>query len=205
MKLLFPATQGPPDRRFARGRSGRAALSLVETLLSVVLVGGLIAVSLNLVGASAVGNQKSGDRSRGQLLAEALASEILMQAYANPDGAPLWGLEVGESNASRTTFDDVDDYDGWTESPPTLRDGTVLADFGGWSRSVAVAWVDADNLNQPILLDEGVKRVTITVRHNGVPAATRTVIRTDEGPSGAGPSVITLIYADPEASLDDDY
>lgn len=77
---------------------------------------------------------------------------------------PTIGTDTGEGSSSRTDFDDVDDYHGWSASPPQDRGGSDLVDYAGWTRSVTVEYV---NPVQPGSLgtasDGGAKRITVTV------------------------------------------
>ncbi len=156
-----------------------AGFSLAETLMAILIVSGLLVVAMNTAGASRVAQQSLGERGVGQLLALSLMSEIQAQPYQDR-GAALFGREIGELVASRATFDDVDDYDGWMESPPLYKDGSEIPDRAGWRRSVAVALVKVDNPNQTVLIDEGAKRITVTVTHNGREITILMAVRTDE-------------------------
>lgn len=152
--------------------------TLVETVVSTFLVGIVIVAALNTVGASVVGQQKMGDRGRGQLLAHDLMVEILQQSYEEPDDPPGFGREPSESGGSRTDYDDVDDYDGWDSSPPQYKDGTEMPDLAGWGRSVTVRYVDPSDLTKIEESDKGVKRVIVTVTRHDVTVATLVAIRT---------------------------
>jgi hypothetical protein len=68
-------------------------------------------------------------------------SEIVSQDYSDPTVSGLWGPELTEGLTGRTAFDDVDDYSGFSESPPKDRSGVAMAGWTGWRRSVAVTWV----------------------------------------------------------------
>lgn len=46
-----------------------------------------------------------------------------------------------ESGETRSTFDDVDDYNNYSESPPVDRNGQVLTDFSNYTRKVEVYYV----------------------------------------------------------------
>jgi hypothetical protein len=165
----------------------RDALSMVETLVSILLVGGLVVVSLDTLGQSARGQQYAADRGRAQHLAADLLSEIMQQYYHEPDyqiaelGAEAevgitmpgsitvtFGVNVGEVSTDRSTFDDVDDYHNWSESPPKHRDGTTMAGFDDWKRSVIVNYVNPTSLNQTVSSDQGAKRIIVIVERNGV-------------------------------------
>ena len=158
------------------------ALSMIEAVISIAIVGVMMVAALNTVGASKLGQQKTGDRGKGALLAQQLISEILRQHYLEPVDTPGFGRESSESGGDRADYDDVDDYDGWASSPPEEKDGTVIPDLNGWRRSVEVDWVSPDDLNTPIGDDKSVKRIIVTVSRDGVPVASLTAVRTASGP-----------------------
>jgi len=174
------------SRTRPRSLARRRGFSMVEAVFCVVLVGGLVVVSLDTLGASKVAQRSLGDRTRGSLLASALMSEILSQSYEDPNQSPIWGRESGESPLLRSTFDDVDDYINWSASPPLNRDGTSIPGLSGWRQSVTVDWVDQSDLNTPWVSGSGVKRVTVTITHNNVVVATLVGVKTGT-PTGSLP------------------
>lgn len=166
------------SRRSSRRPTSRA-FSMIETTVCILIVGITLVAALNTLGASVSGQSKTNDRSVGQLLAQALMSEILQQAYVEPVDTPAFGRESGESASSRANYDDVDDYDGYTESPPQMKDGTILTEYAGWQRTVSVNWASGLDFRANSLIDSGLKRIVVTVSHNGVTAATTTAVRSD--------------------------
>lgn len=58
-------------------------------------------------------------------------------------GPGALGLDAGENAADKRSFDDVDDFNGWSEAPPRDPLNAVLPRFAGYSRAVAVSYVDA--------------------------------------------------------------
>jgi hypothetical protein len=135
------------------------------------------------VGAVRLGEYKIAERGRGMHLAQDLMVEILQQSYLEPVDTPLFGPEASEADTSRADYDDVDDYNGWSASPPQQRDGTVMADWSGWSRGVTVVWANPAELTQAAVSDAGIKRITVTVAHDGVPVASLVALRTVAGPT----------------------
>jgi type II secretory pathway pseudopilin PulG len=158
----------------------RRALTLVEAVVSIAIVGVMLVAALNTVGASLATQKKMGDRSRAMLLAQDLMSEVVQQHYEDPALSPGgFGLGVDKiGDGSRGLWDDVDDYDGWSASPPQEKDGTVLTGFEGWRRSVAVDWVDSADVATKLGSDTGVKRITVTVTFKDLPLATLAALRT---------------------------
>jgi MSHA pilin protein MshD len=166
--------------RSTRQRAGHPrAFTLVEAVISILIVGIMFIAAMNTVGASRLTQHKASLVSRGQQLAESLASEMLRQNYEDPDGTPAFGRESNESATPRTSWDDVDDYDGLSESPPATKDGTALTNATGWKRTVKVEWVDPANPSQVQTVETGVKRIVVTVAYNGVPQATLVCLKTD--------------------------
>jgi len=159
----------------------RRALTLVESVVSIAIVGVMLVAALNTVGASQVTQQKIGQRSRAMLLAQDLMAEILQHYYEDPDlAAGSFGLTVAEmSDGDRSLWNDVDDYNGWSASPPQQKDGTELSDFDGWRRSVSVSWVDSADPVTELGSDTGVKLITVTVAFNDLPLARLSALRTN--------------------------
>lgn len=53
------------------------------------------------------------------------------------------GLDAGESAVDKRTFDDIDDFNGWTESPPQDPVMRALPAFQAYSRSVTARYLDS--------------------------------------------------------------
>ncbi|TWT41163.1 hypothetical protein RAS1_38570 [Phycisphaerae bacterium RAS1] len=171
--------------RSIRSRSARA-ISMTEVVVASLLVSLVLTASLQTVSAARMGVERTGERARGMALAQDLMSEILAQNYSDPDGAlidvgggglevvtvgggrlRILGAEVEISNGTRSLFNDVSDYDGWTESPPARKVGTVIAGHADWGRRVLVHNVDAADLDTAAPSDTGLKRVQVDVIRDG--------------------------------------
>jgi type II secretory pathway pseudopilin PulG len=154
-----------------RRQGARSGFSLIEAVISTLIVGILMVASLTVLGASRAGQLKTADRARGEQLAMEFMNEILQGDYLEPDDLPLFGPEGIEIGKGRMYFDDIDDYAGWTESPPQTRSGVPLPDFDGWKRSVAVEWANPNDLTQASTSPTDLKRITVTVQRGDVPVA----------------------------------
>lgn len=163
----------PPGHHAA----GAAGFTLVETAVCVVLVGVMFVAALNTLGASKLGQRKLHDRQLGNLLADGLMAEALQYPYWDLAFKSGMGPAADEAaTGDRSLYDDADDYAGWSASPPQHKDGTPIAGFDGWSRQADVAWVDPITL-APVGGESGVKRITVTVKHNGVTITTLVAYR----------------------------
>ncbi|MFQ5413798.1 MAG: prepilin-type N-terminal cleavage/methylation domain-containing protein [Phycisphaerae bacterium] len=153
------------------------AFSLIEVTIAAVIVAVMLVAALNTTGAVRVGQYQAIDESRGQGLAQDLMTEILRQAYEDPTD-PKFGRESGESKNPRSDYDDVDDYDGWSASPPEYRDGTSLVGVDNWTRSVTVEFVVINDVaGSASGSDTGVKRITVTVKRGNVSVASLVAVR----------------------------
>jgi prepilin-type N-terminal cleavage/methylation domain-containing protein len=176
-------------RKFANQPAAEPrGLTLMESIVSVAIVSVLMVASLNAVGAAQVARQKTSVQARGQLLAHDLLTEILSKAYDDPQGAGILGLDLAEIlGIDRTTLDDIDDYEGLSDSPPTYADGTPLDGFdASWSRAVKISYVDPVNPGTVSVSDAGAKRIAIEVKHINRTVAEIAVIRT-RGWQGSNP------------------
>lgn len=166
-------------------RTANSAFSLIEAAIASIIVGGVLVASLNVIGAAAATDRRMNDQDRATLLARDLMSEIMMLPYADPDtgaGATL-GPESGEVTGTRSQFDDADDYHGWEASPVQLTDGTLIAGFSKWSRSVTCRRLNPTTLDI-VAVDSGVLEVTVTVRRSDTTLASIVALRTN---SWSGP------------------
>jgi len=140
----------------------KRGFSLVEALISLLIVGTLLAASGAAISASARTTTSQQETLRAESLARQLLSEIVQKKYQQPSAITLTlGPETGET---RSTFTDVDDYAGYSESPPADSSGAAIAGYTGWTRSVDVKWADPSTLQTAALQAEtNLKRIVVTV------------------------------------------
>jgi hypothetical protein len=149
---------------------------MIEAMAAVGMVAVLLVVALNTVGASNANQFRTAQRTTGSGLAQSLLNEIVQLNYKDT-ALPLFGPEVGENSMSKSTFDDVDDFNNWSESPPQAKDGVGYSELSGWSRAVTVQWVTLADPGVVSLTDTGLKLVTVRVSYNGSLIATRTGLK----------------------------
>lgn len=140
----------------------RAGTSLVEAVLSSLIVSTMLVAALSALGSSTRAARVQADRCLGPNLARQLMGEILQSRYREPTEKPQFGPESPETTASRALWDDVDDYHRWSASPPRAKDGTKLTHADGWRREVTVEYVRLSDPRQTTGSDEGLKRITVT-------------------------------------------
>ena len=146
------------------------AYSLLEVLVATLLVTVILISALHTTGNALDANQWTMHRSKAALLAHSLMSEIQQVSYLDPDKKSAFGKEPNEAhNTVRSSFDDVDDYDGWNAVPPEDRHGNPMTELAGWRREVTVLHVDPGDLSRELSGDDdrGVKRIQIVISYRG--------------------------------------
>ena len=169
----------PLRRSVDAARPSKRGLSLIEVVVSTMIVGVLMVATLNALGAATSSSRTSGNRSVAIALADDLMAEILKAKYVDPGSSPVFGPETGESGTSRAAFNDVDDYNGWSEQPPQAHDGTQMTDRSDWQRRVTVERVTASDPTATSSSETGVKRITVDVDYKGTNMIEQTALRTD--------------------------
>lgn len=156
----------------------RRGVTMMEVAIGTLLVGGVLAATLNLVGPTVRVTANAGDNLLAVVLADDLLDEVVARPFVDPTKktGPI-GFEPGESFSSRKDFDDVDDFDDWSSS--LVNDNGDPMDAGaGWRQTVAVEHVQASDPTVVSNDATGVKRVTVRVYRHDVLLAERSILRT---------------------------
>lgn len=164
-------------------RTRRHGFTLVEASLCMVIVALMMAAGFGVTGAAARTRQVMGEQRLADTLLQAMHAEIATRLYREPRVGTL-GVDSGEKQADRFTLDDADDYNGLRETPPMEMDGRVIDGTKGWERSVRVEFVGYDPATLTVRstgADEGLKRITVTVRAPNGKSFTRIVLRAERG------------------------
>lgn len=144
--------------------------------MAVVILGfsllGLIGLFFNL----SVNNIQTKYRTAAFVLGAEILEEIKSKRFDEAsarDAASNWsvlGVDTGETSGNRTTYDDIDDYNGWSE--------TLASPNSGFTRAVTVGYVAPADLNTVVgAQNENYKRVSVTVTVGGTTyAALNTII-----------------------------
>ena len=119
--------------------------TLIELIFFIVVVSVALAGVLQVMNVGVTASADPLVRKQAAALAESILQEVLQKAYVDPDPA----LTSGES--TRDTFDDVDDYNGRTNS--TFTD--LPASLSSYTIAIVVAPATLGAL--------AAKRVTVTV------------------------------------------
>lgn len=111
--------------------NAQSGATLVELIISIVII------SIALTGILTVMNQTvnhSADplvQHQAIAIAESYLEEVLLQSYSNPSG--------GYSGSDRSQFDDVDDYNGLSDTGVKDQQGNSVTTLSNYSVSVTVS------------------------------------------------------------------
>jgi len=185
----------------------RKGMTLIEGVISIVIVTTMLVAALSALGSFSRARRSQFDRCAGAALARALMSEILQTRYIEPVSDVSFGLEDGEADDVRSAWDDVDDYNGLSESWPKTKDGVKIAGADGWTRSVAVEFVQPTNPNTTSSEDTGLVRISVSATSPTGVTTTLQALRSDQSvydqPPAAESAFVTLVGVDMQIGPDE--
>ncbi len=158
----------------------RRAVSLVEALAAIPIVGLVLVAAINSVGTSRIAAQSLAQHRDASRFAESLLNEIVALLYeddADKSGSP--GPSAAElATGNRSLFNDVNDYDGWKASPPQQKNGLPIAGAARYRERVELVLLDPATLLPTGGPDLGLMRVTVSLLLDVDPVVTLTAFRT---------------------------
>ena len=135
--------------------------SLIEVLIAILLVGLAIASLVTANSAFTKANGAGVELSTAEFLIEQVRELSTLLPVIDPEtGDDTFGPE----ETLLDDYDDLDDFDGASFSPPIGADRNVLNDLASFSQQITVENVDASDFEQ-VVSDHGsyFVRVTVTV------------------------------------------
>ena len=118
-----------------RGCSNKRGATLIEAVLAVIALG---IATPPLVGLFREVAARGADDTYQQVAityGESLMEEIVSKKFEDPGVA---NGSFGTEESTRSSYDDIDDYDALSESPPKRFNGTLLNAYGGFTRTATV-------------------------------------------------------------------
>ena len=138
-----------------------SGLSLIEVLFAVLLVGLAIASLMAANGAFTKANGAGTDQSTAEFLIGQIRELTMLLPVIDPeDEIATFGPESGETLA---IYDDLDDFDSASYSPPISAERTPLNQFSAYNQQIAVENVSASNF-ELVVGDHNSNFVRVTVR-----------------------------------------
>ncbi len=133
----------------------QTGFTLVELVVALVILSVGVAGVLLLVNKTTRHSADPAIQEQAIAIAEAYLDEVLLKPFADPDGVD------GESG--RVNFDDVDDYDGWSDTGAKDQFGTAIAGLGAYRVDVTVTHAALGSIGAADAL-----RVAVRVRHGNL-------------------------------------
>lgn len=135
--------------------------SLIEVLIATMLVGLAVASLMAANGAFTQANGAGTDLSTAEFLIEQMRELTALLPVIDPESeTSTFGPETGETLA---TYDDLDDFDNASFSPPINSERATLPEVGAFTQQVTVENVNASNFQQ-VVADHTSNFVRVTVR-----------------------------------------
>jgi prepilin-type N-terminal cleavage/methylation domain-containing protein len=147
--------------------TNRSGFTLIEALIATALIGIAIAALMTSNISHSQANAYGMDTSTAEFLVEEVRAMMMSMDFIDPnDVTDTFGTEEGEYDVA--DYDDLDDFDGVTISPPVDISGNVLSDFSEYSQSVIVETLNPADLTS--VLDDyesKIVRISVSIQKNG--------------------------------------
>lgn len=111
-------------------RCRQSGLSLIEVIVAIVVIGIAASVVLGVLSANAGASADPMVRAQAVAVANAYLEEILLRDFDDPDAS--------DGETARVDFDDVDDYDGLSDSGARNQFDVPVAGLADYDVSVTV-------------------------------------------------------------------
>ena len=143
-----------------RNTKNKSGFTLIEVLFAVMLVGLAIASLMTANAAFTKANGAGADLSTAEFLIGQIRELTMLLPVIDPETElATFGPETGETLAD---YDDLDDLNGSSFSPPIDAQRTTLNDFPAYSQKIAVENVNASDFEQ-VVANHSSNFVRITV------------------------------------------
>jgi len=137
-------------------------------IIMVIVVLGIIMPGVMLYFIQGVSDSAAAQRRTTAIfLAEGLMEEIKSKSWDETAGinstcsnASAIGPDPAEN---RSSYDDVDDFNGIDNTPPRDSQGAAMANYPGFRQQAEVYYVDAANLNADAGSTRCYKRIAVTI------------------------------------------
>src|SRR5213079_2572172 len=113
-------------------RRNRRGFTLIEAAIVTVLVGVGVVSIIELLAVGSNANRISQNTVSAVNLASSIHELSLALAYTDPQSPGHWGVENGEALA---TYDDIDDLDGQSFSPPIDARRQTISNLTNWTQA----------------------------------------------------------------------
>ncbi len=157
----------------------RRAITLAETVVSTLIIAFVLLSTLQIVAPISRAGTHHANQLVATNLANELAEEIGTKLFTDPDedNPDALGTDTGERPAVRADFDDIDDFQSWSSSPPVNSLNESYTNLAGWTRSVKIIHVLVADPTTESPTSTGLKKITITVSKDSTQLAQITLLQ----------------------------
>ena len=143
----------------------RDGFTLIEVLIAIILIGLGILSLISANGAFTQANEAGVELSTAEFLVEQIRELTAVLPVIDPQsGTTTFGPEASETLA---VYDDLDDFNGASFSPPISVNRNTLNDFSAYTQQITVENVSASNFEQVVANHTSpFVRVTVKVLFN---------------------------------------
>jgi hypothetical protein len=143
----------------------RKGFTLIEAALVTTIISFGVLAMLQLLAVGTVSNNDGAEMSTAINLAKGIRELMIGMPIADPVTPTHWGSEAGENLA---TYNDIDDFDSKTYSPPIDARRISINALTDWSQTIRVQTVDPNLLTSTVPNGTtAAVRVTVNVSRNG--------------------------------------
>ncbi|MFQ6034967.1 MAG: prepilin-type N-terminal cleavage/methylation domain-containing protein [Sedimentisphaerales bacterium] len=138
----------------------KAGFSLIEVLIAVVLVGLAITALVIASNSFTIANSAGTDLSTAEFLLEQIRELTALLPVIDPQSGTA---TFGPEETSLADYDDLDDFDGASFSPPINANRESLNDFAAFSQQTVVENVNPTDFQQ-VVSDHSSHFIRVTVK-----------------------------------------
>ena len=155
----------------------RSGFTLLEALIATVLIGIAVVAMLASNGAFTKVNAAGLNLSNAEFLIEQIREMMATLPVIDPETGDL---AFGAEEASLADYDDLDDFDDKSFSPPVDINRSEMADLSGFTQHIIVSNVSHSNLESTQANHStNIVRVTVAILLNGSEVTSSSWIRTN--------------------------
>ena len=155
-----------------------SGFTLIEALFAAMLLGLVVAALAAASGAFTMANGYGLDLSTAEFLIEEVREYTATLPVIDPqDADSVFGAETDET--SLLLYDDIDDFNGASMSPPIDLSGATMSEFSAFAQEITVENVAPNAFGGAAQAAHSTDfvRVTVTVTKNGEPINSTSWIR----------------------------
>lgn len=149
---------------FKNRHDAQVGFTLIEVITTIVVISVAATAILSVFSGTVRSSANPMIQQQAISIAEAYMEEIRLKSFNDPDGT-----EAGET---RSTYDDVDDYNGLSDAGARDQNGNAIASLSDYTVTVSVGTSSLNGITDALL-------ITVNVAHNVLGSVQITGYRTN--------------------------